>query len=197
MTRVARKAGGGGRTRAKLSGYGSPLHLAGRFFESLLPFGPPPDEQTWALGQLSDQEAGLFRALSGADRRHAVGVARRALSAAGRTTGIGEVPAGFVAAALLHDVGKLEARLGVLGRVAATLLALVLGRAKVASWAEERGLKGRMGRYVTHDQIGALALERAGSDPLVVGWAREHHLPEDRWSVDPVLGAILKEADGD
>lgn len=183
-------------SHGKLGGYGSPLHLAGRFFESLVPVGPSRDKQAWALGHLTEKEGQLFSAMGGPDRRHAVGVAERAIQAAeaGRGTGL---PDGFVAAALLHDVGKLEAHLGVLGRVAATVLALVSGRRSIASWAHEGGMKGRMGRYVTHDQIGATALERAGSDPLVVSWAREHHLPEARWSVDPLLGRLLKDADGD
>jgi hypothetical protein len=54
-----------------------------------------------------------------------------------------------------------------------------------------------MGRYLMHDSIGAQLLEGAGSDSLTVTWAREHHLPESRWTVEHHLGHALKEADGD
>jgi len=37
----------------------------------------------------------------------------------------------------------------------------------------------------------------AGSDPLTVTWAREHHLPADRWTVPAAVGAALKAADDD
>ena len=60
-----------------------------------------------------------------------------------------------------------------------------------------RDWQARIGRYLTHDSIGARMLEGAGSDALTVSWAREHHLPESRWSVERRLGQALKEADGD
>ena len=48
-------------------------------------------------------------------------------------------------------------------------------------------------------------LELGGSDPLTVAWAREHHLPEDQWTIPldlaptvliltPVLMTLVKEA---
>lgn len=54
-----------------------------------------------------------------------------------------------------------------------------------------------MGRYLMHDSIGARLLEDVGSDVLTITWAREHHRPESRWSVERHLGHVLKEADGD
>jgi hypothetical protein len=60
-----------------------------------------------------------------------------------------------------------------------------------------RDLQSRMGRYLMHDSIGAKLLEEAGSDSLTIRWAREHHLPETRWSVERDFGRALKEADGD
>ena len=52
-------------------------------------------------------EAGLWRRMSAADRRHAVVVARRADATLG-TAATREV----LAAALLHDVGKIDSGLG-------------------------------------------------------------------------------------
>ncbi|MBO0693537.1 MAG: hypothetical protein J2P58_11615, partial [Acidimicrobiaceae bacterium] len=60
-----------------------------------------------------------------------------------------------------------------------------------------RGRAGRYGRYVTHDRRGATLLAGAGSSPFVVAWAREHHQPEDTWTLDPALAQVLKAADGD
>jgi hypothetical protein len=68
----------------------------------------------------------------------------------------------------------------------------------MAKWAGRRsGWLAQAGRYAAHDQIGAGLLEAAGSDPMVVAWAREHHLPKDSWSIDPAMGSVLKAADED
>jgi hypothetical protein len=96
-----------------------------------------------------------------------------------------------VAAALLHDVGKVEAGLGTFARVGATLLGGALGRERLSH------RPGRVGRYLRHDVLGADLLAAAGSDPLTRTWAREHHLPPARWTVDPEVGAALKAADDD
>ncbi len=40
-------------------------------------------------------------------------------------------------------------------------------------------------------------LTEAGSDPLTVAWAREHHLPPLQWTVDPVVAEALHSADDD
>lgn len=172
---------------------------------------------------LSPAEAALWRRMSGPDRRHAVAVARRAAAgspcprppgqrpAPGERAGPGDrgqrrydlppVPGGDAAvllvAALLHDVGKVEARLGTLARVGATMSALVLGRSRVAALADRRGLVGRVGRYTVHDRLGAALLREAGSQALVVSWAAQHHLPRERWDIPPGVGAVLKAADDD
>ena len=189
-------------------GFGSPIHLAARFFGSLVPVGPTPASQRWAESSLLPGEAKLFNSMSGADRRHAIGVARRA-SALARPPGPGPAGGGeptreFVAAALLHDVGKIESDLGTIGRVFATLAAMVVGRSRLVERAQcapeqdpGRSLATRCGLYMMHDRLGASLLEGAGSGDLTVAWAREHHLPEERWTVEPRLGRALKQADGD
>jgi predicted HD phosphohydrolase len=161
-------------------------HLVRRFLGSLKPGGPPPADEAWARDALLAGERPLWDRMSGSDRRHAVAVARRAEAALGpRAT------RPVVAAALLHDVGKVESGLGTLGRVGATLVAAGVGRQRLAR------RNGRLSRYVRHDALGAELLEAAGSDPLTRAWAREHHLPDDRWTVDPEVGAALKAADDD
>jgi putative nucleotidyltransferase with HDIG domain len=164
------------------SGFGSPSHLGRRFATSLWPAGPKPTDDAWVRSLLIEGEQRLWGRMSGPDRRHAVAVARR-------VGGIDERAA--LAAALLHDVGKVESRLGPWRRAATTVLALAVGRDRVAQG------RGRMARYLRHDILGAELLQRAGSDGLTVAWAREHHLPADRWTVPPDLGAVLKAADDD
>lgn len=161
----------------------SALHLARRFFGALDPRGPAAADEGWALDHLLPGEAALWARMSAPDRRHAVGVAREVARALGPRA---DRP--VVAAALLHDVGKVEARLGTLARVPATLLGLLGGRSR---W------QGRLGTYLRHDVVGAELLRAAGADPLTSTWAEEHHLPPERWTLPADVAAALKTADGD
>jgi putative nucleotidyltransferase with HDIG domain len=179
-----------------MEGFGSLVHLAGRFVGSLSPIGPPAAEEQWARDQFNEGERALFDRMSRADRRHAIAVAREAerLATAARTA----VPDGFVQAALLHDVGKVEAGLGTFARALVTMLAIALRRERLLSWrASPSRWRERAAFYLAHDRIGAELLAAAGSNDLVVSWAREHHLPSGRWTVDAEIGRLLKEADGD
>jgi putative nucleotidyltransferase with HDIG domain len=165
--------------------FGSLRHLAGRFFGALSPAEPSAQDERWALGLLLAGERELWRAMSPADRRHAVDVARES---ARLLAGAGIAPGREVlAAALLHDVGKVAARLGAFGRAAVTCASVALGRDR---------LRGRARRYVEHDRIGAELLREAGSDPFTVAWAEQHHRPAERWTIDRTIAALLKEADG-
>jgi hypothetical protein len=145
------------------------LHLARRFFGSLRRGGPA--EEAWATAKLTPGERALWARMSDPDRRHAVEVAKA-------------VPGELAVAALLHDVGKVESGLGTFARVGATVLGAV-----------RRDWPGRVGAYLHHDELGAALLRAAGSDPLTVAWAREHHLPEDRWTVPLDAGRALTAAD--
>ena len=160
----------------------------------LVPVGPRASRRAWAEQQLTDGELALFRRMRPADRRHAVGVARRVQAALGE-----QATRPVLAAALLHDVGKVEARLGVYGRVVATLSrAVVRGDPEtIRDWTRTRGMTRRVGLYLQHDRLGGDLLAMAGSDPLTEAWAREHHLPEDRWTVPTEIGRALKAADDD
>lgn len=134
--------------------------------------------------------------MSGPDRRHAVGVAEDAVELL-RTAGI-DPSREVVAAALLHDVGKVSAGLGTLARAAVTAAGLVLGRRGLVELCDgRRGLAGRVARYLCHDTIGAELLAAAGSDDLTRTWAAEHHRPPRSWTVDPRIADALKRADGD
>jgi hypothetical protein len=180
-------------------GFGSMRHLAGRFFGALVPIGPPAADESWAVNHLLEGEQGLWRRMSGPDRRHAVGVARDTIALLGPDQSRREV----VAAALLHDVGKVESSFGTFARVWITFAAMFVGRSRLIRWAgtppDDRrpSWRARVGLYLTHDRLGAQLLERAGSQVLTVSWAAEHHLAPELWTVDATIGDALKAADGD
>jgi len=172
-----------------MGGFG---HLARRFFGSLRPGGPAESERTWVESVLSAAEYGLWRRMDGSDRRHSVVVAREVERRLGS-----EATAPVLAAALLHDVGKIDAGLGTWGRVVATLSAKVAGPETARLWIRSHGFTRRVGLYLHHPEIGADMLELAGSDPLTVAWAEEHHRPPDQWTIDAVVAATLHAADDD
>jgi hypothetical protein len=167
-------------------------HLVRRFFGSLWPVGPGQEAEERVASVLSEREHALWRRMSRADRRHAVGVAHRVERSLGH-----EATPPVVAAALLHDVGKVSARLGTYGRVVATVAGAAAGRQMAEAWSQGKGFTRRVGLYLRHAELGADMLALAESDPLTVTWAREHHLPAERWTVSKDIAAALKEADDD
>jgi hypothetical protein len=166
-------------------------HLGRRFVGSLSSSDPPAVDSAWALSQCLPGEQVLWQQMPAADRRHAIGVGRRTESL------LGSADRAVLAAALLHDVGKIEAGLGTFGRVGATVVGAGVGRARATGWAGVPGPLGQIGRYLSHGVRGAALLASAGSDPLTVAWAREHHLPASRWTVPVPIGEALKAADDD
>ena len=164
-----------------------PIHLVRRFVGSLSPVPLKAADDAWATAQLGSGERQLWQRMSRADQKHAVGVARVVAAR------VGTDDRAVVAAALLHDVGKVEADLGTFGRAAATLV----GRRRGARWRDSTGVRGRIGRYLHHDAIGARLLQDAGADALTVAWAREHHRPEEAWTVPAAVGRALRDADDD
>ena len=170
----------------------SALHLAGRFFGSLWPGPPKATDDEWARGQLLPGEVELWKRMCNQDRRHSIGVARRTIDLLG---GSAERP--VVAAALLHDVGKIQSNLGTFHRVVATLSAAIAGRETAELWVRSSGITRRIGLYLTHPEIGGDLLELAGSDPLTSTWARDHHKTADQWTLPRPITAALNEADND
>jgi predicted HD phosphohydrolase len=155
------------------------VHLARRFFGSLSRREPATSDTAWAMDAMLPGEQALWAGMSVADRRHAVGVAREVADMLGA-----DASRPVLAAALLHDVGKVDSNLGTFARALATVL------------NRHRG-DSRFARYRRHDEIGAVMLASAGSDALTAAWAREHHLPPERWTLPPTVSAALKAADDD
>lgn len=121
-------------------------HLVRRFAGSLSRTPPAAADERWAESHLLAGEAQLWRRMSAVDRRHAIVVARRFAST-------DEWSRDEMAGALLHDVGKLEGRLGTLGRIVATVVGPRTSRFR---------------RYHDHEEIGAEMLISAGSSPATV-----------------------------
>jgi len=108
---------------------------------------PSATDDAWARSHLRTVEADLWASMAVADRRHAIIVARRFLARRPAAT------RAEVAAALLHDVGKVEAGLGVIGRVAATIVGPRTARFR---------------SYHDHEAIGAHLASGAGSDTVTI-----------------------------
>lgn len=170
------------------------LHLARRFFGSLSRAEPQARDVAWLEEILLVGELDLWRRMSPPDRRHAVGVARLVEDALGP----GATPA-VLAAALLHDVGKVESGLGTLARVGATVLGRGPVRRRSAGLSHRSGPLGRLGRYLQHPEVGERLLRAAGSELLTSAWAGSHHRPPARWdrAVPREIGLALKAADDD
>ena len=171
---------------------GGAWHLTKRFFGSLRPGGPSSTERVWVRDVLSDEEFRLWSRMYGPDRRHSAAVAREVQRRLGH-----EATAPVLAAALLHDVGKIDAGLGTWGRVVATLSAKVAGADTARLWIKSSGFTRKVGLYLHHPEIGADMLELAGSDPLTVAWTAEHHRPPDEWTLPREIAVVLSEVDND
>ncbi len=167
-------------------------HLVKRFVGSLWPLGPSSENEAWARSHLLDGEVLWWKRMSPQDRRHSIGVARRVEEALAE-----DATRPVMAAALLHDVGKIEAGLGTFLRVVATLSAAIAGRETAELWIRSTGVTRRVGLYLKHPSIGGDLLAMADSDPFTAAWAREHHHPEDTCTLDARLAGALRDADDD
>jgi hypothetical protein len=174
-----------------------PTHLAARFFSSLAPLPVRARDRAWVGGVLQPEELALWSRLSLADRRESIGVARRTELALADTEHAGD--SRWIAAALLHDVGKLDARFGPLRRAVATTAAGLFGPRVVEGWVDKSGFVRRCALYVFHDQLGADRVRIAGGRGEAALWAEAHHRPAI-WAATGLPFAVvvaLAEADGE
>ena len=148
-----------------------PLHLGRRFVRTLWPGPPRKRDVAWVAGILEPGELRLWRSLPNHDQRYTIRVAKAVEERLAGTEFAGQPR--WLAAALLHDVGKLDAGLGVAGRTVATVAGAVRSRTRASS--------GRFGRYLRHDELGAAMLRAAGGREEAAAWAAVHHHRE-RWA---------------
>jgi hypothetical protein len=157
---------------------GSWWHLVKRFFE--VATARPLDEveratvESWIRNR---GEAELFWAQAVADQRHAFRAARRLQD-------LTPSRADLIRAALLHDVGKRHAGLGILRRS----LAGALTKLRLP-------VRGSFATYVAHGALAADELTTFHAEKIVIEFARHHHdgrpssISRDDWS-------LLEQADG-
>ena len=120
-------------------------HLLARFFGSLSRGTPTVADLAEVAAILLTVENELWQKLPPMDQRHSIAVMRRFLE---RRPGATQPE---LRAALLHDIGKIQSNLGVVGRVVATLV----------------GRRGeRFTAYHNHELIGSELLKDIGSDLL-------------------------------
>jgi putative nucleotidyltransferase with HDIG domain len=166
-------------------------HLVRRFGASVRPRPLAASDLAFVRDTLRPEELACWERLGPADRAESVATARAlvaGLDAAGET-----IEPRWVAAALLHDVGKAATGLGVIGRSLATVVATIAGPRRA------RTLPGVFGRYVTHDELGAQVLRAAGARSEAVAWAAAHHRPAcwDASGIPPGICRVLAAADGE
>ncbi len=148
------------------------IHLAERFVGFLRATPLTPSEQLEVSRILPPRLRALFYRQRFEDQRHAFDVALR----------VPDDPL-LKQAALLHDVGKIDAHLGALGRTFATLWGLT----SLPVW-------GRWRTYLAHPAIGAAILEAHGAAPTTVAFTRHHPGPPPP-GFDPVAWETLAAAD--
>ena len=129
------------------------FHLIKRFFGSLsaAPFNDV--EEAWVKDVLSVQEHDLWCTQAIVDQRHSCDIARRFVVVRPQAS------RDEIAGALLHDIGKIDARLGIVARVVATVLPLPTPRFSI---------------YRHHQQRGAQMLKTIGSSDITIALVAGH-----------------------
>lgn len=152
-------------------------HLIRRFFRSLVARRPDPADQLFIASVLHGPVAQLFALLPAMDQTHSVRTARRVTEAE---------PGRFdlVRAALLHDVGKAHAGMGILGRSVSSLLAMF-----------HLPVTARMRVYLDHGRLGSVDLVSSGETGIVVAFADGHKSASAPPGIDPADWALLRRAD--
>jgi hypothetical protein len=153
-------------------------HLVARTVASARARPLSPREESEVAGLLDDTLAAFFWDQPVVDQRHAIDAAHTVLE---------HMPGNAAAAraALLHDVGKRHARLGIVGRIVATVLAML-----------HLPARGRLAVYLDHARLGADELAAAGAEELEVAYAR-HQDDERPDEISPAVWRVLKWADGE
>ncbi|MFA5774420.1 MAG: hypothetical protein WC864_03470 [Ilumatobacteraceae bacterium] len=123
------------------------FHLIKRFLGSLAPTPLNKSELEWVENFLNAKELDLWRSQAIADQRHSFDIAQRFL-----VLRVQAMP-DEIAGALLHDIGKIEARLGTFARVIATVLPIPTRRFIT---------------YRHHEQNGAKLLRGIGSSDTII-----------------------------
>ncbi len=161
----------------------------GQFFHYLKNSPLAPADRAEVRRVLPPRLAALFERMTPGEQAHSLRVLRAVRAEAGEV----ELPAGLLQAALLHDVGKSRAPLGLLGRVAVVLAGRLLP-AHSRRWGQGRP-RGWRRPFVTaaqHAAWGAELCAQAGADPLAVRLVRQHQTAEGGAGVDAAESVWLR-----
>lgn len=155
---------------------GSLSHLAQRFFDVLLARPLTQSERDAVVFWLTPELAEVFLSQAHPDQRHSYHAALSVID-----SGISDRD--VIVAALLHDVGKRHARLGVMGRTVASLL-MILGLP----------LTPRMQLYADHGINGARELSGLGAPSLAIDYALHHQRARPE-TIEPAVWRVLIDSD--
>lgn len=136
---------------------GSPAHLFRRFFDVAVARPLTASERAAVSGWLSGETSAVFFAQGDADQRHGYQAALTVLDN-------GVEDRDVLASALLHDVGKRHARLGIVGRSLASVMILA-----------GLPLGERMTAYRDHGLLAARELAGLGAPSMAIDFAMYHH----------------------
>jgi len=151
-----------------------------------------PEERQLVGHYLSPPLQRLFDRLAVADQRHSLDVLY-ALRAKGYND------RDLLAAALLHDVGKVEANLHLWQRVVIVLLqATWPALLDELAWGDPANWRYAFYLQREHPEIGARLAKEAGASPLTVELIRRHQVPlhQPGGSREDKFLRVLQEADG-
>lgn len=155
---------------------GSLSHLSRRFFDVLLSRPLAATEIAAVRTWLHGPEAEIFFGQPHADQRHGYHAALTVIAA-------GDADVSVIRAALLHDIGKRHAGLGLIGRSLSSML--------IRSGLP---LTTRAKLYRDHGEIAAGELTELACEPLVIEFARHHH-GERPTAITPTSWDLLQLAD--
>jgi hypothetical protein len=131
------------------------------------------DERRWVQSILQPAEFELWVRQPDYDQMHelhsAQNFARRAVGTPLEGDNI------WLAAALLHDVGKSAANLTPRERIIAAPLGKLVKLPMARRWASRAGGSlRRLGLFLTHGEVGARMIREAGGRELVAAWCELH-----------------------
>jgi hypothetical protein len=164
----------------------------GRQFWSALRARVTPEERQLVGCYLSPPLQRLFDRLAVADQRHSLDVLY-ALQEKGYND------RDLLAAALLHDVGKVEVNLHLWQRVVIVLLqATWPALLDELAWGDPANWRYAFYIQREHPEIGARLAKEAGASPLTVELIRRHQVPlhQPGGSLGDKFLRVLQEADG-
>jgi hypothetical protein len=156
---------------------------------ALWPAPPRAEDLAWVAGILDPDELDLWRALQNHDQRYTIRVARIVDGKLAGTEFAGDDR--WLAAALLHDAGKVDAGLGVVGRSIATVMGAAAGPTRVDRWAHTSGFRRRVAWYLRHDERGADRIRAVGGRDEAARWAWAHH-HRDRWPASRIPAPVAE-----